>query len=167
MALSLQRGLCAGTCQCRVPPLERPALVLSAEAELGIAAGLQDRVIQVRGSGQRPVTCAPSCVHRMSIADGMLIGGHACRHVGMLHALRAGLQAIQGAGCQHSFNKCRPCCAALLQLSCDMQVYGGVVYMDFQRTLVEERGHGRCAPGGRQKLQKCIACKQCAQESQF
>ncbi|KAK9828127.1 hypothetical protein WJX81_008100 [Elliptochloris bilobata] len=52
----------------QIPPLERPALVLSAEADLGITAGLQDRVIQV---------------------------------------------------------------------------YGGVVYMDFQRSLMEERGHGR------------------------
>lgn len=30
-----------------IPIVERPQLVLSAEAELGITAGLQDRVIQV------------------------------------------------------------------------------------------------------------------------
>jgi glucuronokinase len=33
-----------------IPLVERPALVLSAEQELGITAGLQDRVIQVRGA---------------------------------------------------------------------------------------------------------------------
>lgn len=38
-------------CCHRIPPLERPALILSAEAELGITAGLQDRVIQVHGLG--------------------------------------------------------------------------------------------------------------------
>jgi len=32
----------------RIPLTERPQLILSAEAELGITAGLQDRVIQVR-----------------------------------------------------------------------------------------------------------------------
>ena len=32
---------------CRVPLAERPQLILSAEADLGITAGLQDRVIQV------------------------------------------------------------------------------------------------------------------------
>lgn len=32
-----------------VPVQQRPSLVLSAEAELGITAGLQDRVIQVCG----------------------------------------------------------------------------------------------------------------------
>ena len=32
-----------------IPPADRPQLVLAAEAELGIAAGLQDRVIQVGG----------------------------------------------------------------------------------------------------------------------
>lgn len=31
-----------------VPPADRPQLVLAAETELGIAAGLQDRVIQAR-----------------------------------------------------------------------------------------------------------------------
>ena len=31
----------------RIPMAERPQLILSAEAELGITAGLQDRVIQV------------------------------------------------------------------------------------------------------------------------
>lgn len=31
----------------RVPVTERPQLILSAEEELGITAGLQDRVIQV------------------------------------------------------------------------------------------------------------------------
>ena len=31
----------------RVPVAERPQLILSAEEELGITAGLQDRVIQV------------------------------------------------------------------------------------------------------------------------
>ena len=34
-----------------IPQVERPGLVLSAEQELGITAGLQDRVIQV-GGGQ-------------------------------------------------------------------------------------------------------------------
>lgn len=33
----------------RIPMAERPQLILSAEAELGITAGLQDRVIQVYG----------------------------------------------------------------------------------------------------------------------
>ena len=32
---------------CRIPQDDRPQLILSAEAELGITAGLQDRVIQV------------------------------------------------------------------------------------------------------------------------
>ncbi|PRW58585.1 glucuronokinase 1 isoform A [Chlorella sorokiniana] len=32
-----------------IPPADRPQLVLAAEAELGIAAGLQDRVVQVYG----------------------------------------------------------------------------------------------------------------------
>ena len=32
----------------RIPLTQRPQLILSAEAELGITAGLQDRVIQVR-----------------------------------------------------------------------------------------------------------------------
>ena len=35
----------------RIPLVERPALVLSAEQELGITAGLQDRVIQVGCKG--------------------------------------------------------------------------------------------------------------------
>ncbi len=39
----------------RIPLTERPQLILSAEAELGITAGLQDRVIQVR-----PVTARGS-----------------------------------------------------------------------------------------------------------
>ena len=34
---------------CRIPLLQRPGLVLAAEQELGITAGLQDRVIQVFG----------------------------------------------------------------------------------------------------------------------
>lgn len=34
-----------------VPPEQRPRLALEAEALLGIAAGLQDRVIQVKGGG--------------------------------------------------------------------------------------------------------------------
>ena len=35
--------------QCRVPVVERPGLVLRAEEDLGITAGLQDRVVQVFG----------------------------------------------------------------------------------------------------------------------
>ena len=45
----------------RIPQVERPALVLSAEQELGITAGLQDRVIQVshpRRPGESPAAAA-------------------------------------------------------------------------------------------------------------
>ena len=34
---------------CRIPVLQRPGLALAAEQELGIAAGLQDRVVQTFG----------------------------------------------------------------------------------------------------------------------
>jgi len=30
-----------------------------------------------------------------------------------------------------------------------IQVYGGLVYMDFERGLVEQHGHGRCARAGK------------------
>jgi len=57
--------------QCRIPVVERPGLVLKAEEELGITAGLQDRVVQV---------------------------------------------------------------------------FGGVVYMDFAKDYMQKHGHGRCSP---------------------
>ena len=56
---------------CRMPVVARPGLVLKAEEELGITAGLQDRVVQV---------------------------------------------------------------------------YGGIVYMEFARDLMQRHGHGRCCP---------------------
>lgn len=43
-----------------IPPADRPQLVLAAEAELGIAAGLQDRVIQVGGGWCWSPVCVQS-----------------------------------------------------------------------------------------------------------
>lgn len=47
---------------------QRPSLVLSAEAELGITAGLQDRVIQV-GRHCRTACVAAACRHAVSTAS--------------------------------------------------------------------------------------------------
>lgn len=44
-----------------IPLAVRPGLVLAAEQELGITAGLQDRVIQVRGM-QVVSVCGCGCV---------------------------------------------------------------------------------------------------------
>lgn len=57
-------------------PADRPQLVLAAEAELGIAAGLQDRVIQV---GWPAVLASSACVSGGSCAVPD-IAGTWCRH---------------------------------------------------------------------------------------
>eukprot|EP00887_Chlorella_sp_A99_P005428 scaffold1.g5428.t1 len=56
----------------RVPPADRPALVLRAEALLGIAAGLQDRVVQVYGGLVHMDFGAPERPRYCSLDPGML-----------------------------------------------------------------------------------------------
>ena len=48
-SLSLVREGCDPDGDSRVPVQDRPALLLSIEEDLGITAGLQDRVVQIYG----------------------------------------------------------------------------------------------------------------------
>lgn len=60
-----------------VPVAERPSLVLGAEEELGIAAGLQDRVVQVRCPCLPPVAWLAGLAG-LACREAWAAGRHGC-----------------------------------------------------------------------------------------
>ena len=68
-----------------VPVAERPSLVLGAEEELGIAAGLQDRVVQVR------CPCLPPVAWLAWLGWLAARPGHAGRHGCAWHRMQGRL----------------------------------------------------------------------------
>lgn len=106
-----------------VPPAQRPRLALEAEALLGITAGLQDRVIQVRGLQGG----------RAGASEAGREG--ACVQVGQRHAARPVplRRRFRPALFTPTHNQVWP----------NLQVYGGLVAMDFDERRVAREGRGR------------------------
>lgn len=112
-----------------IPVADRPQLVLAAEAELGIAAGLQDRVVQVGAAGR----CTGCWQGR----------GRDCRAGGSCPARSAGRPAGQqgSIATRHPFTHAphpHPTHPAFLK-----QIYGGLVHMDFGAETMQLTGRGR------------------------
>lgn len=131
----------------RIPLTERPQLILGAEAELGITAGLQDRVIQVRrvracgaivAFHLSPVLqqCLEQCIAvqqslpQCSVINPVPVG---------LTALSVWTQCCQAA--RPSVQQC-PRCFCLDATPTVVQVYGGMMFMDFS----PDTGHNRWLP---------------------